>query len=635
MSLLFVRKAFPYFAALIALAALVYATSFGTMPRADFAFNNGTELKTIDPPLATGAPEGRVIDTLFEGLLRRLPDPNSPIGDSRTNTLFTPQFAMADAMQISSDGLTYTFHIRPTARWSDGSKLTAHDFVWSWQRMLHPETASEYAYQLHYIAGAKNYNEAKLEPNSEVEVELPNRTNATQLFPRGTVINGKLKEVIAPPEDSEEIKNSFEQKIFVVACNNEMRAFCQKPELSKKWYMGEHELESCLHVLPDFNTVGIKALNDEQLQVQLNYPTPYFAELVAFYPLYPVQRKNLEQFGVPDFTKPENLVCNGPYKIEFRRIRDRVRLIKNPHYWNSDSVALNTIDVMAVSSDLAALNMYETGQIDWLTNVSPLVIPEVKNREDYKTAPMWASYYYRVNCTRAPMNDKRVRRALCLTIERAKICETVTRAGETPTTGFVPSGMVGYSYPQGVDFNVTEARRLLAEAGFPGGSNFPKLEILYNTHETHQIIAEVIQEDWKKHLGIDIELRGVEWGTYLEAQTKLQYQVSRAAWTADYSDPNTYIDMFVTGGANNQTGWSNAEYDALVVKASQELNVEKRMEILATAEKILLEELPILPIYMYQQKHLVRPKFAGFHLNMQDFHPLQLFRLKAKSEEQP
>lgn len=619
-----VRKAFPYVMLALVAIALGYATNFGTLPPADFSFNNGTEVKTVDPPKATGVPEGRVIDSLFQGLLQRLPAPDAPAPTNRANTPMSMQWAAADDMKISDDGKIYTFHIRDTAKWSNGDPVTAEDFVWSWQRMLHPETASEYSYLLWHLVGAKNYTEAKVESGDVVEVELADRADSAQLFPRGTILRGKLLKKHLPPDEADK-KKLLVSTVYEVEIAGNARAFCLKPAEVGTWFEEDIKLETCLYVLPDFEqTVGVKATSPNVLEVQLQHPTACFADLVGFYPLYPTHRGCVEKHGSPAFTQAENLVTNGPYRLAFRRIRDRIRLEKNPHYWDFDQVKLSTIDVYAVNSDIAALNMYLTGKLDWIPTVPPTVISDMREREDFYGATQLSTYFYRVNCTRKPLDDKRVRRALCMTIEKQKICDKITKAGEITTTCFVPPGMKGYVSPPGVPFDVEGARKLLAEAGYPNGQGIPKVEIIINTSETHQAIAEVIQEDWKKHLGIDVELRALEWGTYLDHQIKLQYDVARAGWTADYPDPNTYIDMFVTNGANNQTGWSNAQYDALVKAASEENDAAKRLSLLAEAEAILLDEQPILPIYSYVTKNMVRLGVKGFTLNLQDLHPLHV-----------
>jgi oligopeptide transport system substrate-binding protein len=634
MSLVAIRKAFPYLAFALLAASLLYATSFGTLPRADLTFNNMTEIATIDPAQATGEPEGRVIEGLYEGLLRRLPSPDAPTPTHRTNTPYTPQLATADRMTVSDDGKVYTFHIRETARWSNGDPVTAHDFAWSWMRMLHPTTAkAEYAYQLYYIVGAEKYNQGAVEVNHAVEVELLKEGDRTQPFPRGPIVRGMLKEVHAPT-NTKDAKQLRAGTVYVVEADGKRRAFCREPNAPH--YDGKGTVEPLAQILPDFEaTVGIKATDDRTLVVTLKNRTPYFPDLVAFYPLYPTHRGTLEKYGEPEFTKPGNLVTNGPFMLQFRRIRDRIRMVKNPYYWNADAVSLETVDAMAIPSDVAALNMYETGQIDWTTNVPPTIIPDLRPRDDFHTAPILSVYFFRVNCTRQPLDNPLVRRALNLAIDKAKICESILRAGEIPATALVPPGLLGYQPVQGPTHDVKAARRLLAEAGFPEGHNFPKIEVLYNTHETHQAVAEVLQDDWKRNLGIEVELRGLEWGTYLESQKQLQYQVCRAGWNADYADPNTFLDMFITGGNNNQTGWSNKRYDTLVAEAAAETDVERRLAMLREAEGILVEESPILPICFYMSKDMVRPYVSGFSSNALKVHPLHIMRVDKTVRDLP
>jgi oligopeptide transport system substrate-binding protein len=220
-----------------------------------------------------------------------------------------------------------------------------------------------------------------------------------------------------------------------------------------------------------------------------------------------------------------------------------------------------------------------------------------------------------------------VRRALSQAIDRQKICEKILRAGEKPTTSLVPPGMSTYKPAIGPGFDPEQAARLLEEAGYPQGHGMPKVEILYNTHETHQAIAEVVQNDWKKYLGIDVELRGMEWGTYLNSQQSLEYDVSRAGWNADYLDPITFLDMFVKNGANNQTGWSNEEYDRLIHDSAAEVDPAKRFAMLERAEQIFLDEQPIIPITHYTSKDFVQQYISGFYCNSLKSHPLHLLKV--------
>jgi len=636
-----IRKAFPYFAAVLGLSAIAWAVSFGRLPKADFTFNNGTEIQTVDPPKATGVPEGRIIDAVFEGLMRDLPVEGALPDDSGIVPM-KPQYAMASSHTVSDDGKTYTFTIRDGANWTNGEPVTSHDFVWSWQRMLHPETGSQYAYQLYYIVGAKNYNLAKMEIGDDVEVELADREDEIEPFPRGTMLNGVLKAIDAPPElpedASDDEKTDREERIVytVTTEDGETENYALKPEKAMESFSGN--VEKCFQVLPDFEkTVGLEAPDDRTLVVKLNNSTPYFLHLVAFYPMHPVNRTCIEEHGSPDWTKPENIVSNGPFRLQFRRIRDRVRLIRNEEYWNVESVNLKTVDALTVENATTSLNMYLNDQLDWTTLVPNSIVPELMERDDFIAAPMLSTYFYRINVTRPPFNNKElvdigdgemvakgvlVRRALNAAINKQDICTYVTKSGQQPALSLTPPGVDGYKLPACGEYNVEEAKRLLALAGYPQGRGIPKLEVLYNTSDAHREIAEVIQRQWAEALGVRVSLRNTEWASYLDLVHKLDFTIARAGWIGDYPDPNTFVDMFVTGGENNQTGWSNEKYDALVKQASEESDPSKRLELLAEAESILVDELPILPIYYYVSNNMVKPRVKGFGATLQDLHPL-------------
>jgi oligopeptide transport system substrate-binding protein len=227
-----------------------------------------------------------------------------------------------------------------------------------------------------------------------------------------------------------------------------------------------------------------------------------------------------------------------------------------------------------------------------------------------------------LNTTRKPLDDVRVRRALSLALDREEICTKIMAAGEMPAYGLVPPGMEGYEGQTCAAEDPEEARRLLAEAGYPEGKGFPRMDILYNTDESHQTIAELIRKQWQRELGIQIKTRNEEWASYLSSQRQMKYNVCRRGWIGDYADPCTYLDMFVTGGEQNNTGWSNAQYDALIEQAAREVDPDKRMQIFRRAERMLMDELPILPIYFYVSKNMVNPHVRGFYNNLRDMHPV-------------
>lgn len=642
------RKLFPYLALFVGLAGVAWAVSFTTLPPADFSFNNGDECKTVDPAKANGMPEHRLLNAIFEGLLQNVPDEEAIAAGKTVSLVQKPGVAFEP--EVSADGRVYTFKIRPDARWSDGQSITAEDFVWSWRRTLHPETAAIYAYQLSYIAGAEKYNSGEVQPGDEVEVELADRPNAEQPFPRGTVFRGKLERIDKPVEPqftadtsprekkekqsdwrkrwvyvvevaSEEKQSAIADQLEIKKIDRERRAFCRHKEV--KTAEGFDSVSQCQTVLLDFDSqVGVKATDSQTLVVTLKARTPFFRELVAFYPLFPVNRRCVERYGTPNWTRAENIVSNGPFVMASRRIRDRVRMTKNPHYWDAANVKLNIVDAFPIQSDTTGLNMYLRGQLDWQHPPPITIMPEIRKRSDLHTAPMFTTYFYRCNVTKPPLDNVLVRQALHRAIDRQKICEQVTQGGQLPRLSLVPPGMRGYESPSGLEFDKVEAQRLLAEAGFPKGQGFPKIELLFNSNEAHRAIAEVIQHDWQETLGISVELQMLAWPVYLENMHKMNYQICRAGWVADYSDPNTFLDMFVTGGQNNETGWSNTDYDRLIQQAAEEPDSAKRMKLFQEAETILMRELPILPIYSYVSQNLVRPYVKGFHANVQDYYPI-------------
>ncbi|HWI53579.1 MAG TPA: peptide ABC transporter substrate-binding protein, partial [Symbiobacteriaceae bacterium] len=273
-------------------------------------------------------------------------------------------------------------------------------------------------------------------------------------------------------------------------------------------------------------------------------------------------------------------------------------------------------------SEATATQMFEAKQLDIVeSGVNAAELPRLKKDlpNELKILPDLGLYYYRFNTTVAPMNDVKVRKALTYAIDRKLIVENVTKGGQQPAMSEVPAGIpdvTGDFRANGKDFftdnNVAEAKKLLAEAGFPDGKGFPKFTIMYNTSEGHKRIAEAIQEMWKKNLGVNVELQNVEWQVYLDRQSKLDYQISRAGWIGDYIDPMTFADMWVTKGGNNQTGYANPKYDALIETAKKSSDPAVRMKALHDSEKMLMDDMPILPIYHYVRVRLVSTKVKGW-----------------------
>ena len=662
------------------LAAAIFAAGSGRLERADFVFKNGTEVQSLDPATVTGVPEGRVIRMIFEGLCITHPETLEPIP------------GVAESWEISPDGKTYTFTLRDDARWSNGDPVTAFDFEWSLRRMLHPVTAAEYAYQLWYIRGARAYTHMpedllytdNLVHSVWLEEQEESSTPETVRLRMGLTgyLLEDIEETLAPGlrdeeeralsvgstveaggafvdfSDSEGIQLHYHSPITgTVTATNEELAGDVKGLLEDAYEAGwilelecpRQELERALaegallegpefraEVIEAENRLAIRAEDERTLEIGLNDPTAFFLNLMAFYPTFPIHRPSFEAAAASgdenSWLEPQNLVTNGPYTVDFRRVNDRIRCLKSPTYWDADEVAFETVDILAVEHTVTGMNLYLTGECDWLETTPPSLIPRLMGREDFQPSAYLGTYYYRVNVNRPPFDDPRVRRALALSIDRAAICKNISRAGEIPAFSFVPPGMPGYSGiemerpdhedpAEGYKLRLAEAKRLLQEAGYgEGGKEMPTIELLYNTNETHKDIAEVLADTWKRELGLNAKHLNQEWKVYLDTQRTISFDVSRSAWIGDYLDANTFLDMWVTDGENNRTGWGNPRYDELISLAAKEPDKAKRLEHLQAAEALLMEELPILPIYFYVTKNMVNPRLGGFHENMLDEH---------------
>ena len=626
----------PILLLLLALGLVAWTVNESKLPPADFAFSNETEIESLDPAVVTGQPEGRIMWAIYEGLTRR-----SPV-DS------TPQPGVAESWDLSDDGLTYTFHLRKDAKWSNGDPFTSQDFLYSWRRMLDPMMAAEYGYQAWYIKGAKRYSlgARSLKPGDPVEIELhPPPPEETPLgaphHARGEVLRGELKAVEEDQVEQEKLDDDakfLEYRTFLVDIDGQQRRFRITPDpveeqsdearssdASSDAPTDEAQAEAVKQILIDFSTVGVSAPDDHTLITTLEAPTAYWLSLTGFYPLFPVHQKTVETYGKPEWMYPENIVTNGAYKVVLRRLRDRLRLQKNEYYWDAENVAIDTIDAVAAESQNTAFNLYETGQVDWITKAPPLMskelIRQVPPRDDLNMQPMFTSYYYLLNCKRKPTSDLRVRQALTLAIDRDEIVKTAC-AGEVAARSLVPPGVPGYVVQKCEPRNVERARELLAEAGYPDGVGFPKIEILYNNNEVHQLIAELVRKQWQRALGINVVIRNEEWSTYNSSLRAKDFDVARRAWGGDYLDPNTFLDQFVTGGENNDPEYSNPEYDKLIEAAKYELDPAKRMQLLQDAEAMMMRDLPLIPIYYYVSRNLVRPHIRGLYNNTLDDHPL-------------
>jgi len=378
--------------------------------------------------------------------------------------------------------------------------------------------------------------------------------------------------------------------------------------------------------IEDFSQVGVKALDDHTRRVQLTNPTPYFLQLLDHYSAYPLHRATIESFGAADergtrWTRAGNYVGNGPFVLDSWKLNKIITVRKNPHYWDADKVRLNGIDFHPIENIATEERMFRAGQLH-ITGTIPIdkiALYQRQQPELLQVEPYLGTYYYRFNLKLPQLQDQRVRRALNLAIDRQAIVERVTKGGELPAASFTPPDTMGYTATSDLRFDPEEARRLMAEAGYPDGKGFPVTDLLYNTSEGHQKIAVAIQQMWNKYLNINIRLNNQDWKVFLSSVNLGQYGIARAGWIGDYVDPNTFLDMWVTGGGNNQTGWSNARYDEIILKlAPATADPEARYTLMREAEAILLDELPVIPLYIYTSKSLIHPSVHGAPGNLMD-----------------
>ena len=376
--------------------------------------------------------------------------------------------------------------------------------------------------------------------------------------------------------------------------------------------------------ISDFNQVGVKALDDRTLQVTLKYPTPYFLQLLDHYSLFPVHQATIEKFGDADqrgtrWTYEGNLVGNGPFQLVDWKINRRIVVQRNPHYWDKENVSLNEIIFIPIENIVTEERMFRAGQLHVTSSLPADKISVYREAKDpeLRIAPYLGTYYYRLNVRKPQLKDPRVRRALAMTVDRQKLVDNITKGGQLPAYAMTPPGTMGYFPKSDLKFDPKGAKKLLADAGYPNGEGFPPTEILYNTNEGHRKVAVALQDMWKKHLNIDIRLLNQEWKVYLDSESAGQYEISRAGWIGDYVDPNNFLDLFLCGGGNNRTGWCNEEYDRLILDVAPSMSSHsERLEVFQQAEKLLLDDMPIIPIYTYTTVQLVDSSVKNFDANI-------------------
>lgn len=370
--------------------------------------------------------------------------------------------------------------------------------------------------------------------------------------------------------------------------------------------------------ITDFSKVGITVLDPRTLQIELDGPTPYFPLMLVHYTWFPVHRPTIEAhdgFARRDsgWTRPENYVSNGPFVLKEWRPNQRIRVEKNPDYWDADTVELNGIHFFPVQDRQTENRMYQTGQLH-LTDGVPFNLRDkyrAENNPALREDPMFATGYLGLNTRHEGLGDRRVRQALSLAFDRASIIDKVTKNGR-PAGGFVPPIIESYPASDVLPHDPERARQLLAEAGYPGGKGFPTLEFIVANTDTSRTFAEIVQEMWRSELGINIDILNKEWQVLIAEMDSGNFDIFLLSWIGDYLDPATFLKIMRTGDGNNRTGYANPDYDALVSRANQQASLETRYALLARAEEILLQDLPIVPVTWSRNMYLIHPDVKGW-----------------------
>ena len=379
--------------------------------------------------------------------------------------------------------------------------------------------------------------------------------------------------------------------------------------------------------IDNFDEVGIKALDSHTLKVNLKNPTPFFIGLLSHYSTWPVHKETVLKHGDIDdrngeWTRPGNFVCNGPFQLKTWELNNKIVVEKNPHYYDASMVRLNEIHYYPVSNVMTEDRMFRAGQLHLTSSMPTQKCPiyiEEKN-PNLKIDPYMGTYFYRINTENETLSDVRVRKALAYSIDRQLLVDKVTQCGQIPAYSFTPPGSNGYQPSTEIPYDPVLAKQLLAEAGYSSDNPFPKLEILFNTNEGHRKVALAIQQMWQNELGIEVELVNQDWKVYLSREMVGDFQISRAGWIGDYEDPNTFLDLMRPNRGNNKTGWENMDFDALVEEANTINDQEKRYELLNEAEKILIDNMPIIPLYTYVRVYQLSPDVKGFNPHILDHH---------------
>lgn len=455
----------------------------------------------------------------------------------------------AESWTTSEDGLTWTFTMRDGLKWSDGSELNAKDFEYSFKRMADPDTAAPYAETC--LGMIDGFEEAAGFPDAD----------------------------------------------------------------------GNPTVE------PNLDALNVKASDDgKTLTIVLGYPCSYFDKIAAFAAMSPVQKATVEANGDAWCTSPDTYVCNGPYMITEWTPSERIVLTKNPNYvggWDNSKIVSDSITLLLLEDSSASFAAYNSGEAVLIKDVPTDEIPSLTKAEDggdFYVDTILGTYYVSLNLKRDAFKDAKVRKALSLAIDRDYVANTIMQGTYSTADSIVGPGIVdekGYFHDNGnapyisadYEANLAEAKKLLAEAGYPNGEGYPTIEYSCNDAGYHVPLAEYLQQAWGD-LGITLTISKMEWSSFTAARRAGEYDVARNGWVMDYNDPSNMLDLFCSGNGNNDGKYSNPEFDA-AIEASRVADVTEHFAQLHKAEDILMEDTGCLPIAYYNDYWLQSSSLKG------------------------
>lgn len=599
---------------------------------------NGDEPESLDPAVSSGQPEARIYMALYEGLVEYDPKKLNAIP------------ALAEHWDVNNDSSEFVFHLRRNARWSNGEPITAHDFVYSIRRGLAPELASKNAYLAYYITYAQAYNErgvfARDPQTNQFVLERDVADEATAVTPAlsQTPLDGKGAEYRSITNEQKPLADTDFHRFM----HSPPRLVLPETEAARNKLVAKNpKLEAALRGKEFVNVgaedIGVEAVDDYTVRISLSQPAAYFLGLIAHQLFRVSPRKVIEKYG-DRWTDPEHIVTGGAFKLKAWLPYNELVVERDPMYWDTANVRLDEIHFLVSTDNTTTLNSYKVGEADAVLNhaVPNAWLDVVRPKKDYMDGPEAAIVYITINTTKPPMNDVRVRRAFNLAID--KVNYSKSRRITKPLSAFTPAGMFpGYPQPTGDAFDPELARKLMGEAGFPvikqgdgtfACPSFPiaEVEYIFNTNTSNKTMAEFMQAQWKQTLGVTVPLRSMEFKTYMPARTKLEYKgFGIGIWGADYMDPFTFLGLFTTPRGVNGTGWYDLKYVAMLEEANRTLDHQQRYELLAKAEKYLLDAQPVIPIETSAVNFVKKPYLKGMYPNAASLYPWKFVYIERDS----